>query len=105
MQSILALHVGRMDAIYALLFFATVIAIIYLAGRWNPSDVDHYMGFDNLRSPVSRRLRRTKGTQKKNETTLSVPFDRHRWRGRRTFYRRSRKESTRCISNAVASAS
>jgi len=44
-----ALCWGNMDAIYALLFFATVTAIIYLAGRWNTSDVDHYMGFDNLR--------------------------------------------------------
>jgi hypothetical protein len=38
-----------MDTIYALLLFAAVIAIIYLAGRWNTSDADHYMGFDNLR--------------------------------------------------------
>jgi hypothetical protein len=31
--------------------FAAAIVIIYVGGRWNTSDVDHYMGFDNLRSP------------------------------------------------------
>lgn len=40
-----------METLYALLICAAAIAIIYLGGRWNTSDVDHYMGFDNLRSP------------------------------------------------------
>lgn len=40
-----------METLYVLLIFAVAIVIIYLAGKWNTSDVDHYMGFDNLRSP------------------------------------------------------
>jgi len=40
-----------METLYVLLIFAAAIAIIYLGGKWNTSDVDHYMGFDNLRSP------------------------------------------------------
>ncbi|WP_192244632.1 hypothetical protein [Mesorhizobium silamurunense] len=40
-----------MDTLFALLLFVAVIAIIVLAGRWNTSDADHYMGFDNLRRP------------------------------------------------------
>lgn len=40
-----------MDKIYVLLIFAAAIAIICLGGRWNTSDTDHYIGFDNLRSP------------------------------------------------------
>lgn len=40
-----------METLYVLLIFAAAIAIIYLSGKWNTSDVDHYMGFDNLRSP------------------------------------------------------
>ncbi|MFS8148511.1 hypothetical protein [Rhizobium sp. R635] len=44
-----------MDIIYALLIVAAAIAIIYLAGRWNTSDADHYMGFDNLRSRRKRQ--------------------------------------------------
>ncbi|MBX4998980.1 hypothetical protein [Rhizobium lentis] len=43
-----------MDKIYALLIFAAAIAIIFLAGRWNTSDADHYMGFGNLRSSRKR---------------------------------------------------
>ena len=43
-----------MDTIYALLVIAAAIAIIYVGGRWNTSDVDHYMGFENLRSPRKR---------------------------------------------------
>ncbi|MBB3308426.1 hypothetical protein FHT78_000155 [Rhizobium sp. BK196] len=39
-----------MEALYVLLIFAVAITIIYLAGKWNTSDADHYMGFDNLRS-------------------------------------------------------
>ena len=35
--------------IYALLIIAAAVAIIYLAGRWNTSDADHYMGSGNLR--------------------------------------------------------
>ncbi|MBB3317242.1 hypothetical protein FHT77_003124 [Rhizobium sp. BK181] len=54
-----------MDAIYALLFFATVIAIIYLAGRWNTSDVDHYMGFDNLRQPRKQKASTGEGDAEK----------------------------------------
>lgn len=44
-------YIGGMDTIYVLLIFAAVIAIIYLGGKWNTSDTDHYMGFDNLRPP------------------------------------------------------
>lgn len=40
-----------METLYALLIFAAAIVIIYLGGRWNTSDTDHYMGFENLRSP------------------------------------------------------
>ncbi|MDX8501963.1 MULTISPECIES: hypothetical protein [Mesorhizobium] len=43
-----------MDTLFALLLFVAVIAIIFLAGRWNTSDADHYMGFDNLRRPRKR---------------------------------------------------
>ncbi|MBW9055545.1 hypothetical protein [Rhizobium mesosinicum] len=39
-----------MEALYVLLIFALAITIIYLAGKWNASDADHTMGFDNLRS-------------------------------------------------------
>lgn len=39
-----------MDTLYALLIFPAAILIIYLAAKWNTSDADHYMGFDNLRS-------------------------------------------------------
>lgn len=39
-----------MDMIYALLIIAAAVTIIFLAGRWNTSDADHYMGFGNLRS-------------------------------------------------------
>lgn len=39
-----------METLYVLLIFAAAITIIYLAGKWNTSDADHYMGFDNLRS-------------------------------------------------------
>ncbi|MCA0047422.1 hypothetical protein LB577_10745 [Mesorhizobium sp. B283B1A] len=46
-----------MDTIYALLVFAAAIAIIYLGGRWNTSDTDHYMGFENLRSPHKGKAR------------------------------------------------
>jgi len=56
---------GNMDAIYALLFFATVIAIIYLAGRWNTSDVDHYMGFDNPRQPRKQKASKGEGDAEK----------------------------------------
>jgi hypothetical protein len=45
-----------METIYALLIFAAAITIIYFAGRWNTSDVDHYMGFDNLRSHRKDKL-------------------------------------------------
>ena len=48
-------YIGGMDKIYVLLIFAAAIAIIFLAGRWNTSDVDHYMGFDNLRSRRKRQ--------------------------------------------------
>jgi len=44
-----------MDAIHVLLIFAVVVGIIYLAGRWNTSDADHYMGFEHLRSPLKRK--------------------------------------------------
>jgi hypothetical protein len=44
-------YIVGMETIYALLVFAAAIVIIYVGGRWNTSDVDHYMGFDNLRSP------------------------------------------------------
>ncbi|GAA3107646.1 hypothetical protein GCM10010520_60350 [Rhizobium viscosum] len=40
-----------METLYALLIIAAAVAIIYLAGKWNTSDADHYMGFGNLRSP------------------------------------------------------
>lgn len=50
-----ARYIGDMDKIYVLLIFAAAIAIIFLAGRWNTSDVDHYMGFDNLRSRRKRQ--------------------------------------------------
>lgn len=39
-----------METLYVLLIFAVAVAAIYLAGKWNTSDADHYMGFDNLRS-------------------------------------------------------
>ncbi|MDP9807812.1 hypothetical protein J2W42_000650 [Rhizobium tibeticum] len=51
--------------IYALLFFAAVIAIIYLAGRWNTSDVDHYMGFDNLHPRRKREASNGEKDEKK----------------------------------------
>jgi hypothetical protein len=44
-----------MNSIYALLVFAAVIVMIYLAASWNTSDADHYMGFDNLRPPRKRK--------------------------------------------------
>ena len=44
-----------METIYALLVFAAVIVMIYLAGSWNTSDADHYMGFENLRPPHKRK--------------------------------------------------
>jgi hypothetical protein len=40
---------------YALLIIAADIAIIILAGRWNTSDADHYLGFRNLRSRGKRQ--------------------------------------------------
>ncbi|EJJ27649.1 hypothetical protein [Rhizobium sp. CF142] len=40
-----------METLYVLLIFVVAIAIIYLVGKWNTSDADHYMGFGNLRSP------------------------------------------------------
>lgn len=40
-----------METLYAILIFVTVVVIILVGGRWNTSDVDHYMGFENLRSP------------------------------------------------------
>ncbi|CDM61129.1 MULTISPECIES: hypothetical protein [Rhizobium] len=62
----LARYIGDMDAIYALLIFAAVIAISYLAGRWNTSDVDHYMGFDKLR-PARKRNAPNGDKHAKNE--------------------------------------
>ena len=44
-----------MNTLYVLLLFAGVIGIIYLAGTWNTSDTDHYMGFDNLRRPRGKQ--------------------------------------------------
>jgi hypothetical protein len=44
-----------MDTIYVLLLFAGIIAVLYLAGSWNTSDADHYMGFENLRPPWWRK--------------------------------------------------
>ncbi|WP_221163463.1 hypothetical protein [Rhizobium sp. NLR11b] len=44
-----------MEIICALLIVAAAIAIIVLAGRWNTSDADHYMGFGNLRSRRRRQ--------------------------------------------------
>ena len=44
-----------METLYVLLIFAAAITIIYLAGKWNTSDADHYMGFGNLRSPGKRK--------------------------------------------------
>lgn len=44
-----------MDTLFVLLLFVTVIAIIFVGGRWNTSDADHYMGFDNLRRPRKRK--------------------------------------------------
>ncbi|UVK39386.1 hypothetical protein LHFGNBLO_000749 [Mesorhizobium sp. AR10] len=44
-----------METIYGLLIIAAVIAMIYLAGSWNTSDADHYMGFENLRPPRKRK--------------------------------------------------
>lgn len=52
-----ARYIGRMETLIALLIIAAAIAIIFLAGRWNTSDVDHYMGFDNLRSPRKSKPR------------------------------------------------
>ncbi|WP_141098813.1 hypothetical protein [Rhizobium esperanzae] len=49
-----ALHC-RHGQIYALLIVAVDIAIIVLAGRWNTSDADHYLGFRNLRSRRKRQ--------------------------------------------------
>lgn len=45
-----------METLYVLLIFAAAIAIIYLGGKWNTSDVDHYMGFGNLRSPGKAKM-------------------------------------------------
>lgn len=53
-----------MDTIYALLVFAAAIAIIYLGGRWNTSDTDHYMGFENLRSPRKKARKGDKDPKK-----------------------------------------
>lgn len=44
-----------MNTLYVLLLFAVVIGMIYLAGTWNTSDTDHYMGFDNLRRPRKKK--------------------------------------------------
>ncbi|MBB2707618.1 MULTISPECIES: hypothetical protein [Rhizobium] len=38
-----------------MLIFAAAIAIIFLAGRWNASDADHYVGFSNFRSRRKRQ--------------------------------------------------
>jgi hypothetical protein len=46
---------GDMETIYVLLLFAALIVMIYLCGTWNTSDADHYMGFENLRSPSKRK--------------------------------------------------
>jgi hypothetical protein len=51
-----ARYIAGMEALYVLLIFAAAIAIIYLGGSWNTSDVDHYMGFDNLRSPSKPKV-------------------------------------------------
>ncbi|PDT28428.1 hypothetical protein CO660_18390 [Rhizobium sp. L9] len=48
-------YIEGMDKIYALLIVAAAIAIIFLAGRWNTSDADHYMGFGNLRPRRKRQ--------------------------------------------------
>ncbi|OWV77177.1 hypothetical protein ATY76_04320 [Rhizobium sp. R339] len=45
-----ARYIAGMDMIYALLIIAAAVTIIFLAGRWNTSDADHYIGFGNLRS-------------------------------------------------------
>ncbi|MGR9346263.1 hypothetical protein ACU8NW_16805 [Rhizobium leguminosarum] len=55
MRQSLERYIGRMDAIHVLLIFAVVVGLIYLAGRWNASDADHYMGFEHLRSPLKRK--------------------------------------------------
>jgi len=39
-----------MGAFMGLAIIGVAILIIWLAARWNASDVDHYIGFDNLRS-------------------------------------------------------
>jgi hypothetical protein len=44
-----------METIYVLLLFAGLIVLLYLCGTWNTSDVDHYMGFENLRRPRKRK--------------------------------------------------
>ncbi|MBX5251160.1 hypothetical protein HJC03_12190 [Rhizobium sp. NLR4b] len=48
-------YIEGMEIICALLIVAAAIAIIVLAGRWNTSDADHYMGFGNLRSRRRRQ--------------------------------------------------
>jgi hypothetical protein len=39
-----------MGAFMGLAIIGVAILIIWLGARWSTSDVDHYMGFDNLRS-------------------------------------------------------
>ncbi|WP_208245449.1 hypothetical protein WGT02_34455 (plasmid) [Rhizobium sp. T1470] len=48
------------------IIFAAVIAISDLAGRWNTSDLDHYMGFDKLR-PARKRNAPNGDKHAKNE--------------------------------------
>ena len=38
-----------METLYAILIFVAVVVIMLAGGRRNTSDVDHYMGFENLR--------------------------------------------------------
>lgn len=44
-----------METLFVPLLFVAVIATIFVGGRWNTSDADHYMGFDNLRGPRKRK--------------------------------------------------
>ncbi|KQZ15705.1 hypothetical protein ASD44_17845 [Mesorhizobium sp. Root554] len=39
-----------METLYAILIFVAIVVIMLAGGRRNTSDVDHYMGFENLRS-------------------------------------------------------
>ncbi|AGS20995.1 hypothetical protein REMIM1_CH01153 [Rhizobium etli bv. mimosae str. Mim1] len=48
-------YIDGMDWMHALLIVVAAIAIIVLAGRWNTTDADHYMGFGNLRSRRKRQ--------------------------------------------------